>query len=223
MKDGKLRHPAYSQAWKKVNYINLEFKSEPRHILLIHLCSENIDNFVARAYLYDHVGKIKVHCKDHDDSHARIVVSEILQEDTEIPIPIEGCRYVRDVSQMFLPWPKHLTLTTEGPLAQPPSRRDASKGKASMLSPQGGGAQEDELFSEKKMALIPKSLKWMVVEFLNLKDKLDIITIPVPRGFIAPRTQITLSGEDLQQVATCDFIGNQEMLFGMMYTLLLSN
>ncbi|KAM6567351.1 hypothetical protein CsatA_026479 [Cannabis sativa] len=34
VKDGKLRHPADSQAWKKVNYINPEFKSEPRHIRL---------------------------------------------------------------------------------------------------------------------------------------------------------------------------------------------
>ncbi|KAM6577916.1 hypothetical protein CsatB_029753 [Cannabis sativa] len=117
----------------------------------------------------------------------------MLQEDAEIPIPIEGCRYVRDVSQMFLPWPKHLILTSEGPLAQPPSRRDASKVKAPMLSPPGGGAREDALFSEKKMNLIPKSLKWMVVKFLNLKDKRDIITIPVSRGFIAPCTQITLS------------------------------
>ncbi|XP_060971035.1 uncharacterized protein LOC133037665 [Cannabis sativa] len=148
------------------------------------------------------------------------MVSEILQEDAEIPVPIEECRYVRDVYQMFLPWPKHLILTTEGPLAQPPSRRDASKGKALMLSPQGRGAREDNLFTEEKMALIPNSLKWMIHEFLRLKDKRDIITIHVPRGFIAPRTQITLSGEDLQQVATCDYIGNQGMLFGMMYTLL---
>ncbi|XP_060965839.1 uncharacterized protein LOC133034641 [Cannabis sativa] len=57
----------------------------------------------------------------------------------------------------------------------------------------------------------------MIHEFLRLKDKRDIITIPVPRAFIAPRTQITLSGEDLQQVATCDYIGNQGMLFGMMH------
>ena len=34
MKDGKLRHPADSQAWKKVDYINPEFKNEPRHIRL---------------------------------------------------------------------------------------------------------------------------------------------------------------------------------------------
>ncbi|XP_060967833.1 uncharacterized protein LOC133035710 isoform X1 [Cannabis sativa] len=186
----------------------------------VHLCSYNIDNIVAREYLYEHVGMIKVHCQEYDDSHARIMVSEILQEDAEIPVPIEECRYVRDVYQMFLPWPKHLILTTEGPLAQPPSRRDASKGKASMLSSQGRGAREDDLFTEKKMALIPNSLKWMIHEFLRLKDKRDIITIPVPRGFIAPRTQITLSGEDLQQVATCDYIDNQGMLFGMMYTLL---
>ncbi|KAM6543253.1 hypothetical protein CsatB_007700 [Cannabis sativa] len=186
----------------------------------VHLCSDNIDNIVARGYLYEHVGTIKVHCQDYDDSHARIMVSEILQEDAEIPVPIEECRYVRDVYQMFLPWPKHLILTTEGPLAQPPSRRDASKGKAPMLSPQGRGAREDDLFTEEKMALIPNSLKWMIHEFLRLKDKRDIITIPIPRGFIAPRTQITLSGEDLQQVATCDYIGNQGMLFGMMYTLL---
>ncbi|XP_060969043.1 uncharacterized protein LOC115713275 [Cannabis sativa] len=86
-----------------------------------------------------------------------------------------------------------------------------------MLSPQGGGAREDELFTKEKMDLIPKSLKWMVVEFLNLKDKRDIITIPVPREFIVLCTQITLSREDLQQVATCDFIGNQGMLFGMMH------
>ena len=89
-----------------------------------------------------------------------------------------------------------------------------------MLSPQGGGAREDDLFTEEKMALIPNLLKWMIREFVRLKDKRDIITIPVPRGFIAPRTQITLSGEDLQQVAMCDYIGNQGMLFGMMYTLL---
>uniref|UniRef100_A0A803Q6B1 Uncharacterized protein n=1 Tax=Cannabis sativa TaxID=3483 RepID=A0A803Q6B1_CANSA len=137
--------------------------------------------------------------EDYDDSHARFGV-EITQEG-EIPIPIEGCRYVRDVSQMFLPWPKHLILTTEGPLAQPPSRRDASKGKAPMLSSQGGGAREDDLFTEEKMALIPNSLKWMIREFLRLKDKRDIITIPVPRGFIAPRTQITLSREDLREDA----------------------
>ncbi|KAM6595454.1 hypothetical protein CsatA_005981 [Cannabis sativa] len=183
----------------------------------VHLCSDNIDNIVARGYLYEHVGTIKVHCQDYDDSHARIMVTEILQEDAEIPVPIEECRYVRDVYQMFLPWPKHLILTTEGPLAQPPSRRDASKGKAPMLSPQGRGAREDDLFTEEKMALIPNSLKWMIHEFLRLKDKRDIITIPVPRAFIAPRTQITLSGEDLQQVATCDYIGNQGMLFGMMH------
>ncbi|KAM6586701.1 hypothetical protein CsatA_009306 [Cannabis sativa] len=145
------------------------------------------------------------------------MVSEILQEDAEIPVPIEEFRYVRDVYQMFLPWPKHLILTTEGPLAQPPSRRDASKGKAPMLSPQSRGAREDELFTEEKMALIPNSLKWMIHEFLRLKDKRDIITISVPRGFIAPRTQIILSGEDLQQVATCNYIGNQGMLFGMMH------
>ncbi|KAM6572208.1 hypothetical protein CsatA_016288 [Cannabis sativa] len=183
----------------------------------VHLCSDNIDNIVARGYLYEHVGMIKVHCQEYDDSHARIMVSEILQEDAEIPVPIEECRYVRDVYQMFLPWSKHLILTTEGPLAQPPSRRDTSKGKAPMLSPQGRGAREDDLFTEEKMALIPNSLKWMIHEFLRLKDKRDIITIPVPRGFIAPRTQITLSGEDLQQVATCDYIGNQGMLFGMMH------
>ncbi|KAM6556335.1 hypothetical protein CsatB_003354 [Cannabis sativa] len=34
VKDGKLRHPTDSQAWKKVNYINPEFKTEPRHIRL---------------------------------------------------------------------------------------------------------------------------------------------------------------------------------------------
>ncbi|XP_060973220.1 uncharacterized protein LOC133038839 [Cannabis sativa] len=79
----------------------------------VHLCSDNIDNIVARGYLYEHVGTIKVHCQDYDDSHARIMVSEILQEDAEIPVPIEECRYVRDVYQMFLPWPKHLILTTE--------------------------------------------------------------------------------------------------------------
>ncbi|KAM6576526.1 hypothetical protein CsatB_028363 [Cannabis sativa] len=107
----------------------------------VHLCSDNIDNIVARAYLYEHVGKITIHCTNYDDSHARILVSEMLQEDAEIPIPIEGCRYVRDVSQMFLPWPKHLILTSEGPLAQPHSRRDASKGKSLMLSPQGDGAR----------------------------------------------------------------------------------
>ncbi|XP_060968610.1 uncharacterized protein LOC133036134 [Cannabis sativa] len=128
------------------------------------------------------------------------MVSEILQEDAEIPVPIEEFRYVRDVYQMFLPWPKHLILTTEGPLAQPPSRRDASKGKAPMLSPQSRGAREDELFTEEKMALIPNSLKWMIHEFLRLKDKRDIITISVPRGFIAPRTRIILSGEDLQKL-----------------------
>ncbi|XP_060974488.1 uncharacterized protein LOC133039607 [Cannabis sativa] len=183
----------------------------------VHLCSDNIDNIVARGYLYEHVGEIKVHCKDYDDSHARIMVSEILQEDAEIPVPLEEFRYVRDVYQMFLPWPKHLILTTEGPLAQPPSRRDASKGKAPMLSPQSRGAREDELFTEEKMALIPNSLKWMIHEFLRLKDKRDIITISVPRGFIAPRTQIILSREDLQQVATCNYIGNQGMLFGMMH------
>ncbi|KAM6582292.1 hypothetical protein CsatB_009294 [Cannabis sativa] len=89
--------------------------------------------------------------------------------------------------------------------------------KAPMLSPQSGRAREDELLSKKKMDKIPKLLKWMVVEFLNLKDKRDIITIPMPKGFIAPRTQITFSREDLQQVALCDFIGNQGMLFGMMH------
>ncbi|KAM6550271.1 hypothetical protein CsatB_016761 [Cannabis sativa] len=176
----------------------------------VHLCSDNIDNIVARGYLYEHVGVVKVHCQDYDDSHARIMVSEILQEDAEIPVPLEEFRYVRDVYQMFLPWPKHLILTTEGPLAQPPSRRDASKGKAPMLSPQSRGAREDELFTEEKMALIPNSLKWMIHEFLRLKDKRDIITIPVPRGFIAPRTQITLSGEDLQQVATLHGISDEE-------------
>uniref|UniRef100_A0A803R947 Uncharacterized protein n=1 Tax=Cannabis sativa TaxID=3483 RepID=A0A803R947_CANSA len=55
------------------------------------------------------------------------MVSEILQEDAEIPVPLEEFRYVRDVYQMFLPWPKHLILTTEGPLAQPPSRRDRQR------------------------------------------------------------------------------------------------
>ncbi|KAM6542734.1 hypothetical protein CsatB_007181 [Cannabis sativa] len=139
----------------------------------------------------------------------------MLQEDAKIPISVEGCRYIREVANMSLPWPKYLIATPEGPLAQPPSRRDASKGKAPMLSPQCGHDEEDELFLQKVMDLIPKSLKWMVVEFLNLKDKRDIITIPVPKGFITPRTQITLSGEDLQQVALCDFIGNQGMLFGM--------
>ncbi|XP_060967323.1 uncharacterized protein LOC133035508 [Cannabis sativa] len=130
------------------------------------------------------------------------MVTEILQEDAEIPVPLEEFRYVRDVYQMFLPWPKHLILTTEGPLAQPPSRRDASKGKAPMLSPESRGAREDELFTEEKMALIPNSLKWMIHEFLRLKDKRDIITISVPRGFIAPRTRIILCGEDLRRVAT---------------------
>ncbi|XP_060972651.1 uncharacterized protein LOC133038498 [Cannabis sativa] len=79
----------------------------------VHLCSDNIDNIVARGYLYEHVGIIQVHCQNYDDSHARIMVSEILQEDAEIPVPIEECRYVRDVYQMFLPWPTHLILTTE--------------------------------------------------------------------------------------------------------------
>ncbi|KAM6542076.1 hypothetical protein CsatB_006523 [Cannabis sativa] len=79
----------------------------------VHLCSDNIDNIVARGYLYEHVGIIQVHCQNYDDSHARIMVSKILQEDAEIPVPIEECRYVRDVYQMFLPWPKHLILTTE--------------------------------------------------------------------------------------------------------------
>ncbi|KAM6593623.1 hypothetical protein CsatA_001328 [Cannabis sativa] len=34
MKDGKLRHPADSQAWKKVNYLNPDFAAEPRHLRL---------------------------------------------------------------------------------------------------------------------------------------------------------------------------------------------
>ena len=40
----------------------------------VHLCSDNIDNIVARGYLYEHVGTIKVHCQDYDDSHAQIMV-----------------------------------------------------------------------------------------------------------------------------------------------------
>ncbi|KAM6598754.1 hypothetical protein CsatA_018363 [Cannabis sativa] len=82
----------------------------------------------------------------------------MLQEDVEIPISIEGCRLLGKY-QIFLPWPKHLIVTPKGPLAQPPSRRDASKGKAPMLSPQGGHNQEDELFSQKVMDTIPKLLK----------------------------------------------------------------
>ncbi|XP_060969565.1 uncharacterized protein LOC115713553 [Cannabis sativa] len=180
---------------------------------LENLCSDNIDNVVARAYLYEHDGLIKVYCKDYDDSHARVLISEMLQKEVEIPISIEGCRYVKAVANMFLPWPKYLIVTPEGRLAQPLSRRDASKGKGLMPSPQGGDDEEDELFSQKVMDLIPNSLKWMVAEFLRIKDKRDIITIPVPRQFIAPRLQITLFGEDLQQVALCDFIGNQGMLY----------
>ncbi|KAM6553906.1 hypothetical protein CsatB_014668 [Cannabis sativa] len=34
VKDGKLRHPADSQAWKKVNYLNPNFAAEPRHLRL---------------------------------------------------------------------------------------------------------------------------------------------------------------------------------------------
>ncbi|KAM6593613.1 hypothetical protein CsatA_001316 [Cannabis sativa] len=34
VRDGKLRHPADSQAWKKVDYLNPEFKLEPRHLRL---------------------------------------------------------------------------------------------------------------------------------------------------------------------------------------------
>ena len=34
VKDGKLRHPADSQAWKKVNNLNPEFKTEARHLRL---------------------------------------------------------------------------------------------------------------------------------------------------------------------------------------------
>ncbi|KAM6588439.1 hypothetical protein CsatA_011044 [Cannabis sativa] len=35
VKDGKLRHPADSQAWKKVNYLNPDFAAEPRHLRCI--------------------------------------------------------------------------------------------------------------------------------------------------------------------------------------------
>ncbi|XP_060968400.1 uncharacterized protein LOC133035962 [Cannabis sativa] len=34
VKDGKLWHPADSQAWKKVNYLNPDFAAEPRHLRL---------------------------------------------------------------------------------------------------------------------------------------------------------------------------------------------
>uniref|UniRef100_A0A803PE15 Uncharacterized protein n=1 Tax=Cannabis sativa TaxID=3483 RepID=A0A803PE15_CANSA len=58
---------------------------------------------------------------------------------------------------------------TMGPLAQLSSRRAISKEKGPMPCRKGGGDQADLLFTLEIMTQIPKSIKWMVEEFLRTK------------------------------------------------------
>ncbi|XP_062096189.1 uncharacterized protein LOC133801973 [Humulus lupulus] len=195
------------------------------------LCSDNIHNVVAEGVIIDGVGPLTIHGVQLTDEYARVRVTKMLQEDAEIPCSVGEIQYVRDTYDTFLPWPKDLIMTDQGPLRKkPPMSKSSSKdmSKPPMTSPHLSSAgshinpentlTEGQPFVDHIMNRIHVSLQFMVREFCRVKGINSVVSIPVDPTFMN-RESIFLTSEDVEQVATLHMIGGSAMIFGLRYPL----